>query len=102
LAAVAGASVSVLGSLHVLQRERQRAGPVWFALDEERPLAFFAGIWTAWTSVRRLAEGEVTADLFGFLTIDVNREVGAVHPKAMPMILTREEELNTWLSAPWP
>jgi putative SOS response-associated peptidase YedK len=25
--------------------------PVWFAFDETRPLAFFAGIWTRWTSV---------------------------------------------------
>ena len=28
-------------------------------------------------------------------------EVGAVHPKAMPVILTREEELEPWLAAPW-
>ncbi len=40
--------------------------PVWFALDERRPLAFFAGIWTRWTSVRKLREGEVTADLLVF------------------------------------
>ena len=24
----------------------------WFAIDEDRPLFFFAGIWTDWTSVR--------------------------------------------------
>ena len=76
--------------------------PVWFAFNEDRPLAFFAGLWTTWTSTRKLAEGEVTADLFGFLTTDANAEVGAVHPKAMPVILTREEELETWLAAPWP
>ena len=78
-----------------------KAMPVWFALAEERPLAFFAGIWTSWTSTRKLAEGEVTADLFGFLTTDANAAVGAVHPKAMPVILTQEEELEAWLSAPW-
>jgi putative SOS response-associated peptidase YedK len=27
--------------------------PVWFAFDEGRPVAFFAGIWTRWTSVRK-------------------------------------------------
>jgi hypothetical protein len=27
--------------------------PVWFALDDSRPLAFFAGNWTRWTSVRK-------------------------------------------------
>jgi len=78
-----------------------KAMPVWFALDEGRPLAYFAGIWTSWTLTRKLAEGEVTADLFGFLTTDANAEVGAVHPKAMPVILTRDEELDAWLEAPW-
>ena len=31
--------------------------PVWFAFDESRPLAFFAGIWATWTSVRKVKEG---------------------------------------------
>ena len=38
--------------------------PVWFAFDESRPLAFFAGLWTRWTSVRKVKEGETTNDLF--------------------------------------
>ena len=33
--------------------------PVWFAFDESRPLAFFAGIWATWTSVRKVKEGPV-------------------------------------------
>lgn len=75
--------------------------PVWFALDEGRPIGFFAGIRTGWTSVRKLAEGPVTCDLFGFLTTQPNREVGAVHPKAMPVILTEPAEVDCWLEAPW-
>jgi putative SOS response-associated peptidase YedK len=75
--------------------------PIWFALSQDRPLAFFAGIWTTWTSVRKLKEGEVTADLFGFLTTEPSAEVGAVHPKAMPAILTDPDEWDTWLQAPW-
>ncbi|PZQ48843.1 MAG: DUF159 family protein [Rhodovulum sulfidophilum] len=75
--------------------------PVWFAFSEERPLAFFAGLWTRWTSVRKLKEGEVTADLFGFLTTEANAEVGVVHPKAMPVVLTEPEEWARWLTAPW-
>jgi putative SOS response-associated peptidase YedK len=74
--------------------------PVWFAFDEARPLAVFAGIWTRWTSVRKVKEGETTNDLFAFLTTDPNAEVGAIHPKAMPVILTTPEEIDTWLSAP--
>jgi putative SOS response-associated peptidase YedK len=75
--------------------------PVWFAFDESRPLAVFAGIWTTWTSTRKKAEGEATADLFGFLTSEPNAEVGAVHPKAMPVILTTAEEMDAWMRAPW-
>jgi putative SOS response-associated peptidase YedK len=75
--------------------------PVWFAFDETRPLAFFAGIWARWTSVRKLKEGKVTADLYGLLTTEPNAEVGAVHPKAMPAILTEPAEWETWLTAPW-
>lgn len=53
--------------------------PVWFALDESRPLAAFAGIWTNWTSVRKAKEGEVTVDVFAFLTTEPNAIV-APHP----------------------
>ena len=74
--------------------------PVWFALDESRPLACFAGIWTRWSSVRKVKEGETTNDLFAFLTTDPNREVGAIHPKAMPVILTTPDEIDVWMSAP--
>jgi putative SOS response-associated peptidase YedK len=73
--------------------------PVWFAFDESRPLAFFAGIWTTWTSVRKVKEGETTNDLFAFLTTEPNDIVGAYHPKAMPVILTTPEEIETWMTA---
>jgi putative SOS response-associated peptidase YedK len=73
--------------------------PVWFAFDETRPLACFAGIWTTWTSVRKVKEGETTNDLFAFLTTDPNSEVGAIHPKAMPVILTTKEEIDVWMNA---
>ena len=36
---------------------------MWFAGGEDRPLMVFAGIWTNWTSVRKVREGEVKADL---------------------------------------
>ena len=79
---------------------REAGGDIWFALGEDRPLAVFAGLWTRWTSVRKVREGEVTADIFGFLTTTPNAEVGAVHPKAMPVILTTPDEVDTWLTAP--
>jgi putative SOS response-associated peptidase YedK len=63
-------------------------------------LALFAGIWTSWTSVRRVKEGETTNDIFAFLTTEPNKEVGAIHPKAMPVILRTREEIDTWMTAP--
>ncbi len=52
---------------------RDAGGDIWFAFDEARPLAFFAGIWCNWTSVRKVREGEVTAVLFGVLTTNPNQ-----------------------------
>jgi putative SOS response-associated peptidase YedK len=74
--------------------------PIWFALSEDRPLAFFAGIWTRWTSVRKVKEGESTNDIFAFLTTEPNALVGTYHPKAMPVILTTADEIDLWMTAP--
>lgn len=79
------------------QRSREN---VWFKMREDRP-AFFAGIWTRWTSVRKLKDGETTDDLFGFLTCPPNEDVRVVHPKAMPVILTEPADWETWLTTPW-
>jgi putative SOS response-associated peptidase YedK len=79
-----------------------RNHPVWFALGRDRPLAFFAGVRTEWTSVRKLKEGQVTAELLGFLTCAPNREVAPIHSKAMPVILTQPDECRKWLTPPTP
>ncbi|GAU86886.1 hypothetical protein BIWAKO_06834 [Bosea sp. BIWAKO-01] len=81
---------------------REAGGDVWFALDEDRPLAFFAGIWAPqWTSVRKVKTGEETIDVFAFLTTEPNAEVEPIHPKAMPVILTNPVDLELWMSSPW-
>ncbi|MDF2813433.1 MAG: hypothetical protein K0S56_4464, partial [Microvirga sp.] len=59
------------------------------------------GLWTNWTSVRKVREGEVTCDVYGFLTTEPNAVVAPIHPKAMPVILTTTEEREVWLRAPW-
>jgi putative SOS response-associated peptidase YedK len=74
--------------------------PIWFALNETRPLACFAGIWTQWTSVRKVREGETRNNLFAFLTTEPNLLIGTYHPKAMPVILTEREEIDLWMNAP--
>lgn len=81
---------------------KEAGGDIWFAFGEERPTAFFAGIWAhQWTSVRKVSTGLETLDLYGFLTTDANAEVKAVHPKAMPVILATPEECEMWMTAPW-
>ena len=40
-------------------------------------------------------------DVYGFLTTAPNAVVGPIHDKAMPVILTTDEEREAWLRAPW-
>jgi len=81
---------------------KPRKTPTWFAFNDERPLAFFAGIWTTWHGKRGTKANPVEGEhqLFGFLTTDANAEVRAIHPKAMPVIFTRLDEVDAWLTLP--
>lgn len=79
----------------------ERGPSAWFALSEDRPLVFFAGVWTAHASVRKISRGWEEIEAFGFLTTEANAAVAAFHPKAMPVILTTEQEREVWMRAPW-
>jgi putative SOS response-associated peptidase YedK len=81
---------------------KPRKTPTWFALNDDRPLAVFAGIWTTWHGRRGTKVNPVEGEhqLFGFLTTEANAEVGAVQPKAMPVILTTRAEIEQWMTAP--
>ena len=67
-----------------------------------RPLAVFAGIWTTWHGKRGTKSNPVEGEhqLFGFLTTNANDEVGAIHPQAMPVILTTDAEIEQWMTLP--
>ncbi len=81
---------------------KPRKTPTWFAFGETRPLAFFAGIWTSWHGKRGTKANPIEGEhqLFGFLTTDANAEVGAIHPKAMPVILRQPDQVEAWLTLP--
>ncbi len=65
-------------------------------------MSFFAGILQRdWTGVRKIRTGVETIDLFAFLTCKPNAEVEAIHPKAMPVILTEDWELEQWMLSRW-
>jgi putative SOS response-associated peptidase YedK len=50
--------------------------------------------------VRKVKEGKTTNDLFAFLTTEPNAIIAPIHAKAMPVILTTEEEVDAWMTAP--
>ena len=47
-----------------------------------------------------MKEGETTNEIFAFLTTEPNAVVARIHPKAMPVILTTQEEIDFWMTAP--
>jgi putative SOS response-associated peptidase YedK len=83
---------------------KPRKTPTWFALNDDRPLGFFAGIWTTWHGKRGTKANPVEGEhqLFGFLTTDANAEVAVIHPKAMPVIFTESAQIEKWLTTPLP
>jgi putative SOS response-associated peptidase YedK len=60
------------------------------------PVFAFAGIWRPWNGIRRGEDG--AHRLFSFLTCESNDTVRPVHAKAMPVILSDEEQWDQWLT----
>jgi len=86
----------------VQQLQRIQQGQGWRYLvcaGRDPPLACFAGIWTNWTSVRKIKEGETTNDSFAFLTTEPNTEVGAIHFRIVTRGLKQDPAPGAWCFA---
>jgi putative SOS response-associated peptidase YedK len=76
---------------------------VWFALNDDRPLAAFAGIWAEFKGDRGTKSKPVPGPhlVDGFLTTSPIAVVEPIRAKAMPVILTTDEERDAPGCAPW-
>ena len=78
---------------------RQPAVWHWFARkgDEPRPPFAFAGLWRSWKGPLKPDAEPVALNVYAFLTTSPNNLVKSVHPTRMPVMLTSEDQFDTWL-----
>lgn len=75
-------------------------GVQWFAPIATSIMMFFSRIdapGLTLTSLRKVKDGEATDDLHAFVTCPPSAEMAAIHPKAIPVNLTRPKKWEAWL-----
>jgi putative SOS response-associated peptidase YedK len=62
--------------------ETKKKDVVWFALNDDRPLFAFGGIWTTFNGDRGTKSKPVPGphQVYGFLTTSLNAVVEPIHP----------------------
>ena len=81
----------------------QKKDVVWFALNEDRPLFAFGGLWAEYKGDRGIKSKPIPGPhlVYGFLTTEPNAIVEPIHSRAMPVILKMQKECDVWMRAPW-
>jgi putative SOS response-associated peptidase YedK len=74
----------------------------WFSIagTEPRPLFAFPGIWRRYKGPVKKDGPNVDIETYAFLTTTPNALVATINHERMPVLLTGEEEFDTWLRAP--
>jgi putative SOS response-associated peptidase YedK len=74
---------------------------VCFALNEDRPLFAFGGIWTTFNGNHGTKSKPIPGQhqVYGFLIASNNAVVEPIHSKAMALILTSDEDRDVWMRA---
>jgi putative SOS response-associated peptidase YedK len=74
----------------------------WFSLtgSEPRPMFAFPGIWRRYSGPVKKDGPNVDIETYAFLTTTPNPLVATINHERMPVLLTREEEFETWLRGP--
>ena len=75
----------------------------WFALhgEHERPLFAFPGIWQRWKGPVKKDGPVVEIDTSSFMTTEPNTLTRAINHERMPILLSGEDQFETWLSVRW-
>ena len=73
----------------------------WFALkgSEARPLFAFPGIWRTYRGPLKKNGEPVELEVFAFMTTTPNELVATINHERMPVLLTGEDQFDTWLQA---
>jgi putative SOS response-associated peptidase YedK len=94
----------------IIARGAVGARPLWIsdfnALHSRKhadEVQLCAGIWTEFKGERGTKSKPIPGPhlVYGFLTTAPNAVVEPIHPMAMPVILTNDEERDVWMRAPW-
>ena len=96
----ASPSLSASQTIRSTKSRDQTSSWRWFGLRgrDERPIFAFPGIWRRYQGPVRIDGPKVALEVYAFLTTTPNELVATINHERMPILLTREDEFEAWLS----